>query len=68
MSSSPRSNHQVVWVGVLLLLGVMSWIGWKTLRDAKPEEQEGGRPGGFPPSTVIFEIVQEREVAPTLAG
>ena len=66
MSSPQRSSQWLVWAGVILFLAVTSWFGWKALREAKPETKGGGPPGGFRPSTVIYQLAAEREVVETL--
>lgn len=59
--ASPPKSQPLVWAGVILLLAVLLWVGWKTLFDAKPEEQgAGGR--GFPTATVLTKPLEERAV------
>ncbi len=67
MSSSSQSRQSVAWIGILMVLGITMWFGWKALRDAKPENAPTGKPGGRPPSTVIIRPVEEREVVEHLA-
>lgn len=61
MTSPPRQIQALVWIGIILLLALTSWFGWRALREAKPEEKTAGR-GGFPPSDVIYQTAAEREV------
>jgi RND family efflux transporter MFP subunit len=67
MSSSSQSRLPLAWAGILIILGVTSWFGWKALRDSKPDEGPAGAPGGRPPATVIVKPVEEKEVVEYLS-
>ncbi len=60
MASSPRTRLALAWLGIVAVLAVSSWYGWKALREAKPAAQAG--PAGRPPSVVIVRPAVEREV------
>ena len=62
MSSSTQSRQGLAWAGIVIVLAVTLWFGWKALRDTKPAEGKAGAPGGRPPSTVIVRPVEEKEV------
>ncbi|MGB6219586.1 efflux RND transporter periplasmic adaptor subunit [Haloferula sp.] len=66
MSSSSQSRQGLAWIGILFLLALTSWFGWKALRDAEPEAGPSGPPGGRPPSTVIVRPIEEKEVVERL--
>ena len=66
-SSSSNSKQSLAWAGIVVFLGVTGWLGWKALRDAKPEEGAGpGGGGGRPPSTVIVKPAERREMVELL--
>lgn len=60
MSMNNSTRLGLAWLGILLLLAVTSWFGWKALRDSKPEA--AGAAPAQPPSTVIVKPVVERSV------
>lgn len=60
MSMKNSTRLLFAWLGILLLLAVTSWFGWKALRDSKP--MAAGAAGAKPPSTVIVKPVEERSV------
>lgn len=65
MKSSSKSA--VVWVGIVALLGLTVWFGWKALQDTKPEGDATTSPAdGRPPSTVIVRPIEFREVVQTI--
>ena len=61
MASSSRTQSALVWLVLIGILGVSSWLGWKALRDAEPEQKKGGG-GGRPPSVVIVRPAVEKKV------
>ncbi|WP_193210890.1 efflux RND transporter periplasmic adaptor subunit [Luteolibacter marinus] len=67
MSSSNSSSQSLAWAGVVVVLGVTSWFGWRTLRDAKPESAAGPAAGGRPPSTVIVKPAVRKETVESLS-
>jgi len=62
MSSSTTLRQSAAWLGVLVLLAVTVWFGWKALRDAKPEAGPGGGPAARPPRTVIVRPAEEQDI------
>lgn len=64
--ASKANPHPLVWAGVILLLAVLSWFGWKALSDAEPE---GGGKGdrGYPPAIVLTQVLEERVIVETLS-
>lgn len=65
MASSSRFQNALVWLVLVAVLGVSSWYGWKSLRDAGPAE--GVAPvGGRPASVVIVRPAVEKEVVEML--
>ena len=68
MSSPDNSKQSLAWAGVVVVLGVTCWFGWKALRDAKPESAGGPPGGGRPPSTVIVRPAVEKEMVETLTA
>lgn len=67
MNSSSQSRQAIAWIGIIIVLGVTLWFGWKALRDAKPKDGPAGRSGGRPPSTVIVRPVEAKEVVEYLS-
>lgn len=65
--SSKRSFLPLFWIGVVLLLGVTSWFGWRALSSAKPGNGGGGPGGERPPAAVIVTPAEEREVVESLS-
>lgn len=68
MSDSPNLKQSAAWLGVLIILGVTGWFGWKALQDTKPDEASADPGGGRPPSTVIVRPIEEREVVEQLSA
>ena len=62
MSSSTNLRQSAAWLGVLAVLGITAWFGWKALRDTKPVSGGLGGAGGRPPSTVIVRPAEEQEI------
>ncbi|HUF62928.1 MAG TPA: efflux RND transporter periplasmic adaptor subunit [Verrucomicrobiales bacterium] len=61
------SRQTLAWAGVLILLLLTAWFGWRALRDARPEG--GAANVSVPrPSTVIVQPAVEREVVETLVA
>jgi len=60
MSASSSFRLTAAWIGLVLLLAVTGWFGWKALFDTKPQEAATGG-GGRPPSTVIVKPAEARE-------
>ena len=62
VSSRSNSRQSAAWIGILIVLGITAWFGWKALRDTKVAP--GGVPagGGRPPSTVIVLPAEELEI------
>lgn len=67
MSSSTQPRQNLAWAGILIVLAVTLWFGWKALSDAKPEAGPAGPPGGRPPSTVITRPIEEKEIVEHLS-
>ena len=67
MSSKTNPKQGLAWAGILAVLGVTMWIGWKAMRDARPEEGGAAAGGGRPPSTVIFKPAEKKEMVEFLA-
>lgn len=65
MASSSRTQSAFVWLVLVAVLGVSSWLGWKALRDAEPEQKKGGG-GGRPPSVVIVRPAVEKKMVENL--
>ena len=65
MASPNRIRILLGWAGLAAVLGVSSWFGWQSLRDAKPAEGAGAGPGR-PPSVVIVRPAVEKEVVESL--
>ena len=68
MSQPSNLRQNLAWLGVLLVLGITGWFGWKALRDSKPAQAAGAGPGGRPPSTVITRPVEMRDVVEHLTA
>ncbi|NNC89311.1 MAG: efflux RND transporter periplasmic adaptor subunit [Akkermansiaceae bacterium] len=62
MASPSGLRNGLVWLGIMAVLAVSSWFGWKALRDAGPAGGDG-RGGGRPPSVVIVRPAVQKEVA-----
>lgn len=67
MSANSNRKQSLAWVGILLVLAASLWFGSKSLRDAKEDGGGESMAGGRPPSTVIFQLAEMREVVQTLA-
>ncbi len=65
MNSRSLSRQTLAWAGVLILLLLTAWFGWKALRDARPESGAAKRAAARP-STVIVQPAVERDVVETL--
>jgi multidrug efflux pump subunit AcrA (membrane-fusion protein) len=65
MAASSQFRIALVWVGLVAVLGISSWMGWKALRDAGPAEGAGPA-GARPPSVVIVRTAVEKEVVEVL--
>ena len=68
MSNSQNSKLALAWVGIVGVLAVTGWFGWKALQESKPETPSGGPGGGRPPATVIVRPAEEREVVEHLSA
>lgn len=66
MASPSRIQSTLVGIVLAGVLGLSSWLGWKALRDAEPEQRKGGE-GGRPPSVVIVRPAEQREVVQKLS-
>jgi RND family efflux transporter MFP subunit len=67
MSTSSNRKQSLAWIGILLVLAASLWFGSKSLRDAEAAADGGPAAGGRPPSTVIFQLAEKKEVVQMLA-
>ena len=66
MSTSPNRKQSLAWIGILCVLAASLWFGSKSLRDAEATAGGGPAAGGRPPSTVIFQLAEKKEMVQML--
>lgn len=66
MSASSNSRQTLAWFGILAILALTGWFGWKALRDSKPTTGPAAAAGGRPPSTVIVRPAVSKAIVESL--